>query len=77
MDAEELPIPACLRRMEVEEVNAYAAMVGRLPQKDSETFRLAYNHLDGPYVVDLHPDERAHRFIAEEIVRALRSGGQR
>ncbi len=54
-------------------VNAYDALLRRLPIINSENYMKEYAHWRGspPTVVDTHPNEAAHRIIADAIVSAI------
>jgi hypothetical protein len=51
-------------------VEAHSALLERLPIVDKENYRKNYAHWRGspPRIVDIHPNEKAHKIIAEEIV---------
>ncbi len=55
-------------------VNAHKALLARLPTLDRKTYKKHYAHWRGnpPRVVDNHPNEKAHRIIAEAIVSRIR-----
>jgi hypothetical protein len=54
-------------------VNAHEALRANLPVADLATYRRTYNHWRGnpPVLVDNHPNEAAHKIIAEEIARKI------
>lgn len=58
-------------------VPAQMHLVKSLPTLNRETYERLYNHWRGdpPVLVDNHPNELAHRRIAEELVVWLRRGG--
>ena len=51
-------------------VDAHSALLERLPIVDEENYKKHYAHWRGspPRIVDNHPNEKAHKIIAEEIV---------
>jgi hypothetical protein len=55
-------------------VNAQSALFARLPDKSLDAYDRAYHHHRGEnaVLVDRHPNENAHRIIAEEIIKAVR-----
>jgi hypothetical protein len=55
-------------------VNAQDTLIERLPIKNTEIYLKEYAHWRGspPVVVDMHPNERAHRIIADALVSAIR-----
>jgi hypothetical protein len=57
-------------------VNAHEALLAKLPVQDRDTYRREYNHWRGnpPVPIDAHPNEKAHKIIAEEIVRKISPG---
>ena len=54
-------------------VDAHSALLIRLPKLDKQTYQREYNHWRGdpPVLVDGHPNEKAHRIIAEKIVTQI------
>lgn len=54
-------------------VDAHSAMLERLPTKDQKSYDEYYKHWRGdpPVIVDGHPNEKAHRVIAEEIISRI------
>jgi hypothetical protein len=59
-------------------VNAHRAMLDSLEEVSLDTYRSAYAIWRGepPQLVDLHPNERAHRIIAEALYQTLISEEQ-
>ena len=55
-------------------VNAQRALIERMPVVDRETYDRLYRHWRGspPRIVDRHPNEAAHKIIAEAIVSRIR-----
>lgn len=58
-------------------VDAHGELLDRLPERTREAYRAAYAHWRGspPVLVDDHPNEDAHRVIAETIAAAMREAG--
>jgi hypothetical protein len=56
-------------------VNAQDALLEHLPVVDDQNYWRVYGHWRGspPVVVDLHPNENAHRIIAEAIIHKLQT----
>jgi hypothetical protein len=54
-------------------VTALDALLAKLPVPDLANYRREYNHWRGnpPVLVDNHPNEKAHKIIAGEIVRKI------
>ncbi len=54
-------------------VDAHSALLKRLPTIDKQSYKRQYMHWRGnpPRLVDSHPNEKAHRIIAEEIVSQI------
>jgi hypothetical protein len=54
-------------------VNAHNALLEHLPVVNAQTYFKLYGHWRGspPVLVDLHPNENAHRIIAEAIVHKI------
>ena len=54
-------------------VDAHSALLNRLPTMDIQSYQREYNHWRGdpPSLVDGHPNEKAHRIIAEKIVNQI------
>jgi len=54
-------------------VDAQSALLKRLPTIDKQSYQREYNHWRGdpPSLVDGHPNEKAHRVIAETIVTQI------
>jgi len=54
-------------------VDAQSALLNRLPTVDKQSYQREYNHWRGdpPSLVDGHPNEKAHRVIAETIVTQI------
>jgi len=54
-------------------VEAHSALLDRLPNMDKQSYQREYNHWRGdpPILVDGHPNEKAHRIIAEKIVAQI------
>jgi hypothetical protein len=60
-------------------IDTAPALLGRLPQKTSQAYYVAYTrYMDWPPVIlDFHPNQAAHQIIADEIVKAIaHSAGQ-
>jgi hypothetical protein len=60
-------------------VNAHDSLLKRLPLLNAENYLKEYAHWRGcpPVVVDIHPNESAHRVITDAIVFAIgKSGGK-
>ena len=59
-------------------VDAHSALLERLPVVDKENYRKHYAHWRGspPRIVDNHPNEKAHKIIAEEIVLNITGSGE-
>jgi hypothetical protein len=55
-------------------VDAHSAMLKRLPVVNEESYASEYHHWRGSPTVDVdaHPNKRAHKIIAEEIVKTIR-----
>jgi hypothetical protein len=55
-------------------VNAHDSLLKRLPVLNAENYLKEYAHFRGcpPKIVDVHPNERAHRIIADALVSAIR-----
>lgn len=55
-------------------VNAHGALIERMPMVNIETYKKLYAHWRGspPRIVDNHPNEAAHKIIAEAIVSKIR-----
>ncbi len=58
-------------------VNAQDALLGQLSDPDSANYLKEYAHWRGspPTLVDNHPNEKAHRIIADAVVSAIRQAG--
>lgn len=56
-------------------VDAHSALLEQLPIVDEENYNKDYAHWRGfpPRIVDKHPNEKAHKIIAEEIVLKITS----
>ena len=56
-------------------VDAHNALLERLPIVDEENYNKNYAHWRGspPRVVDRHPNEKAHKIMAEEIILKITS----
>jgi hypothetical protein len=56
-------------------VNAHEALLEHLPVADKESYEKSYFHWRGspPRIVDTHPNEKAHRIIAEAIVQTIQA----
>lgn len=54
-------------------VEAHSALLNRLPTMDKQSYQREYNHWRGDpaILVDGHPNEKAHRIIAEKIVAQI------
>jgi hypothetical protein len=67
-------VPAVLLALDVPVVRADLALVERLNAATRSAYSREYKHwgCDPPRVIDVHPNRRAHRVIADEIVEALR-----
>jgi len=68
-----VPVQRDLLPKNVIVVDAHKAMLERLPTKDTNSYRKHYYHWRGnpPRIVDAHPNEKAHRIIAETIISQL------
>lgn len=55
-------------------VDAHSALLKRLPVVDEQNYLRQYGHCHGdpPTIVDRHPNEKAHKIIAEEIVEQIK-----
>jgi hypothetical protein len=67
-------IPYSLFPPGVTVVDAHSAMLKNLPVVNDESYAAEYHHWRGSPTVDVdaHPNERAHKIIAEEIVKTIR-----
>jgi hypothetical protein len=54
-------------------VDAHKALLNLLPTQDKQSYQKRYSHWRGdpPSLVDGHPNEYAHRIIAEEIISQI------
>ena len=54
-------------------VDAHGELLTKLPTVDKQSYQREYNHWRGdpPVLVDGHPNEKAHRIIAEKIVTQI------
>ncbi len=59
-------------------VNAHDSLLQRLGVKDEESYKRAYGFWRGspPAFVDDHPNENAHRIIAEAVTSRIRNRGE-
>lgn len=59
-------------------VRAHDALIARLPVAGQEAYAKSYYTWGGspPRVVDAHPNEKAHRIIAESIIRRLNDAAE-
>ena len=73
----EVQIPEHLFQHAVIIVNAHRALIGRLNVVNNTSYLREYAHWRGspPSIVDIHPNKKAHRIIAEEIVLKIREQG--
>jgi len=55
-------------------VDAHSALLKRLPVVNEQNYLRQYAHWRGdpPILVDIHPNEKAHKIIAEEIVEQIK-----
>ena len=70
-----VPIPNELLSIKVTVVDAYAALMNRLPEQTTEYYAHDYVHWDNsnpPMVIDAHPNPFAHKLIAEAIIQNIR-----
>src|SRR6266550_471742 len=72
-DYRPVQIPDGMFPAEAHIVNAQDALLGHLPNVNQDNYEQAYFHWRGSpsRIVDSHPNENAHRIIAEAIVRAI------
>lgn len=51
-------------------IDAHSELLSRLPTIDEKSYQRQYNHWRGepPSLVDSHPNEQAHKIIAEMII---------
>lgn len=56
-------------------VDTGPGLINRLNEKISKSYYIAYAHVKGspPMMIDFHPNEIAHRIIAEQIVSAIKA----
>ncbi len=69
-----LTIPEEIHTLGIPVVNAYAELMGRLPEPTTEYYARAYVHWNDsnpPEVIDAHPNPLAHEIIAEAIIAAM------
>ena len=54
-------------------VEAHSGLLNRLPTVDKQSYQREYNHWRGdpPSLFDTHPNELAHRIIAEMIISQM------
>lgn len=73
-DAEPLQIDANLFPSDAMIVNAQDVLLARLSICNRENYIKEYNHWRGspPHLVDTHPNEKAHRIIAEALASKIR-----
>jgi hypothetical protein len=74
IDHNPVQIPQSLFSPDSVIVNAHDALLKQLPVIDEENYLKQYAHWRGspPAIVDNHPNENAHRIIAEAIVHVIR-----
>ena len=74
-DYKPVPIPDGVFPAEAIVVNAQDDLLAHLPIVNQDNYEKAYFHWRGSpsRIVDSHPNESAHRIIAEAIVRAIQS----
>jgi hypothetical protein len=72
-DHKPVPIPDGMFPAEAIIVNAHDALLGHLPVVTQDSYEKAYFHWRGSpsRIVDSHPNENAHRIIAEAIMKAI------
>lgn len=70
VDSRPVPLPRKLLPKDAVIVDAHDALLKRLPNPDRGSYERQYAHWRGnpPRLVDVHPNEKAHKIIAEEIV---------
>jgi hypothetical protein len=70
---EPVQVPYSLFPSGVTVVNAHSAMLEKLPVVNDESYSAEYHHWRGSPMIDVdaHPNEKAHKIIAEEIARAV------
>ena len=76
-DETPVTIPKAAVPSEAIVVDAHKALLERLPVASNEAYQKAYYHWRGSplRMVDAHPNENAHRIIAEAIVQKLKGAG--
>jgi len=74
IDHNPVQIPQSLFPPDSVTVNAHDALLRQLPVINEENYLKQYAHWHGspPAIVDTHPNENAHRIIAEAIVHVIR-----
>ena len=65
-----VPIPKDLLPSNAIVIDAHSELLSRLPTINEESYQRQYNHWRGepPSLVDTHPNELAHKIIAEMII---------
>jgi len=68
-----VPVQKDLLPKNVIVVDAHSALINRLPTIDKQSYQRQYNHWRGdpPSLVDGHPNEHAHRIIAELLISQM------
>jgi hypothetical protein len=72
-DQHPVPIPKDLFPPEALIIDAHGELISRLPAPDEHSYQKRYGHWRGdpPSLVDSHPNEYAHKVIAEKIVSQI------
>jgi hypothetical protein len=75
-DYQRVPVPEGVFPADSIIVNAHEALLEHLPIRDRESYEKSYFHWRGSpkQIVDSHPNENAHRIIAQSIVQQILDG---